>query len=126
MEAIIDLTDRGEHVTLSTVARIVKISVAVLIQYPQVVHLLERSGYKKRKPRSEREVKLLELVREAIQVCKASGQPITIVKMSSMVGVHSSTLYSIPQVKTFMTQAAREDKQQREVRRFQDRDEELI
>jgi hypothetical protein len=42
------------------------------------------------------------------------------------VGVHSSTLYSIPQVKTFMTQAAREDKQQREIHRFQDRDEELI
>lgn len=59
-EAIIDLTDRGEHITPSKVARKVKISREVLMQYPQVIFLLEQGGYKKRKPRSAREEELLD------------------------------------------------------------------
>ncbi len=124
-EAIIDLTDRGEHITPRKVARKVKIYRDVLMQYPQVVVLLEQGGYKKRKPRSEREEELLDLVREAIHACKVSGQPITKAKLSSMVGVDSAALHRYPQVRTLMTQAANEDKQQRQERRFQVREEEL-
>jgi transcriptional regulator with XRE-family HTH domain len=124
-EAIIDLTDRAEQVNPRKVARMVKISQEVLMQNPQVVLLLEEAGYKKRKPRSEREEELLDLVREAIHVCKVSGQPITKVKLSSMVGVHRAALHRYPQVEALMTRAANEDKQQRQERRFQTREEEL-
>ncbi len=124
-EAIIDMSDRGEHITPRKVARMVKISRVVLMQYPQVVLLLEEDGYKKRKPRLEREEELLGLVREAIHACKAIGQPITKVKLSSMVGVDRATLHRYPQVRALMTLAANEDKQQRQERRFQVRQEEL-
>ncbi len=124
-EAIIDLTDRGEHITPRKVARKVKISQEVLMQYPQVVLLLEQGGYKKRKPRSEREEELLDLVREAIHACKVSGQPITKVRLSGMVGVERAPLLRYPQVRVLMAQAVNEDKQQRQERRFQVREEEL-
>jgi predicted heme/steroid binding protein len=124
-EAIIDLTDCREHITPRMVARKMKISQEVLMQYPQVVLLLEQIGYKKRKPSSEREEELLDLVRDAIYACKASGQPITKVKLNNMVGVGRATLHRYPQVRALMTQAANEDKQQRQERRFQVRQEEL-
>ena len=124
-EAIIDLTDRGERITPRKVARKVKISQEVLMQYPQVVLLLEQGGYKKRKPRSEREEELLGLVREAIHACKVNGQPITKVRLSGMVGVERAPLLRYPQVRALMTQAVKEDKQQRQERRFQAREEEL-
>jgi hypothetical protein len=124
-EAISDLTDRGEHITPRNVARKVKISHEVLIQYPQVVLLLEQGGYKKRKPRSEREEELLDLVREAIHACKVGGQPITKVRLSSMVGVANATLLRYPQVKVLVAHAVNEDKQKRQERRFQVREEEL-
>ena len=95
-EAIIDLTDRGEHITPSKVARKVKISREVLMQYPQVVFLLEQGGYKKRKPRSEREEELLDLVRDAINVCKVSGQPITKARLCNMVGLNKLHSIVIP------------------------------
>ena len=95
------------------------------MQYPQVVLLLEQSGYKKPKPRLEREEELLELVREAIHTCKVSGQPITKVRLSDMVGVGRSALLRYPQVRALMDQAVNEDKQQRQEHRFQVREEEL-
>jgi len=124
-EAIIDLSDRGEHITRRKVARKVKIQPEVLMQNPQVVLLLEEGGYKKRKPGSEREEELLYLVRDAIHACKASGQPITKAKLSSMVGVNRTTLLRYPQVRALMTQAANEDKQERQERCFQAREKEL-
>jgi transcriptional regulator with XRE-family HTH domain len=125
-EALIDLAEREEHMTLRKVARMVKISREVLMQYPQVVLLLEEGGYKKRKPRLEREEELLGLVREAIHACKASGQPITKVKLSNMVGVDSATLHNYLQVRALMTKAANEDQQQRREMFYQEREEELI
>ena len=124
-EAIIDLTDRGEHITPRKVARKVNLSQKVLMQYPQVVLLLEQSGYKKQKPRLEREEELLDLVREAIHACKNSRQPITKEKLSNMVGVGCSALHRYPQVRSLMTQTVSEDKQERQERRFQERQEEL-
>jgi uncharacterized protein YifE (UPF0438 family) len=124
-EVIIDLTNRGEHLTPRKVARKVKIHREVLMQYPQVVLLLEQSGYRKRKPRSEREEELLDLVRDAIHACKVSGQPITKARLSSMVGVDRAALLRYPQVRALMTQAANVDKQERQKRRFQAREEEL-
>jgi transcriptional regulator with XRE-family HTH domain len=85
-EAIIDLSDRRERIRPDKVARKVKISTEVLMQYPQVVVLLEQHGYQKRKRRSEREEELLNLVKNAIHACKISGQPITKVRLSGMVG----------------------------------------
>lgn len=117
-EVIIDLTDRGEHITPSKVARKVKISRNVLVQYPLVVLLLEQRGYKKRKPRSAREEELLDLVREAIHACKVSGRPITKARLSSMVAVDRAALLRYPKVRTLMTQAANEDKQLRQERRY--------
>ncbi len=124
-EAIIDLTDRGEHITPRRVARKVKISREVLMQYPHVVLLLEQSGYKKPKPRLEREEELLDLVREAIHACKVNGQPITKERLSNMLGVGRSALHRYPQVRALMTLAVSEDKQVRHERRFQVRQEEL-
>ena len=124
-QAIIDLTDRGEHITPRKVAHIVKISREVLMRYPQVVVLLEQSGYKKRKPRAAREEELLDLLREAIHACKVNGQPITKERLSSIVGVDRAALLRYPQVRALMTQAANEDKQQRQERCFQAREEEL-
>ena len=95
------------------------------MQYPLVVILLEQSGYKKRKPRLEREAELLNLLREAIHVCKNHGQPITQEKLSNMVGVGGAALRRYPQVGELMTQAASQDKQERHERRFQLRQEEL-
>jgi len=51
-EAIVELSNQGEHITPRKVARQVKITVEVLMQYPQVVVLLEQHGYHKSKPRS--------------------------------------------------------------------------
>jgi len=123
--AIGDLSDDGEHITADKVARKVKISPEVLMHYPQVVVLLEQQGYQKRKPRSEREEELLNLVKDAIQTCKVSGQPITKVRLSGMVGVDRAALLRYAEVRTFMTQAASEDRQQRQERRFQAREDEL-
>ena len=124
-EAVIDLTDSGEHVTRNGVERQGHISKGVLMWYPQVVLFLEQSGYKKRKPRSEREAELLNLVMEAIHICKNTGQPITQEKLSTMVGVGGAALRRYPQVGELMTQAASQDKQERQERRFQVRQEEL-
>lgn len=124
-EAIIDLTDRGEHITPEKVARKVNLSRHVLMQYPLVVLFLEESGYKKRKPRSEREEELLDLLREAICVCKNNGQPIMQGILSDMVGVSPSALLRYPLVRALMTQAVSEDKQERQERCFQVRQEEL-
>ena len=68
---------------------------------------------------------LLTLVKDAITACKASGQPITNVRLSGMVGVGRSALRRYPEVRTLMTQAVTEDKQQRQDHRFQAREEEL-
>jgi len=125
-EAFIDLADHGEHITLVKVARKVKITEEVLLQYPQVLLFLEQHGSQKRKPRSERAEELLNLVKDAINVCKASGQPITKERLSGMVGVDNASLRRYAEVRTLMTQAANEDKQQRQERRFQAREEELI
>jgi hypothetical protein len=62
------------------------------MQYPQVVLLLEQNGYKKRKPRLERELELLDLVSEAIHVCKNIGQPLKKKRLSDMVGVDTPSL----------------------------------
>ena len=124
-EAIIDLSDHGERITKERVARKVKIHPTVLVQYPQVVVLLEQHGYQKRKPRSERVEELLNFVKDAINVCKASGQPITQKRLSDMVGVHPAALFRYAEVRTLMTQVATEDKQQRQERRFQAREQEL-
>jgi transcriptional regulator with XRE-family HTH domain len=118
-EAIIDLTDSGEHITPDKVARKVNLSRYVLMQYPLVVLFLEQSGYKKRKPRSEREEELLNLLREAINACKNNGQPITQKKLSDMVGVSPFALLRYPQVRALMTQAVSEDKQEQQEHRFQ-------
>ncbi len=124
-EAISDLSDLAERITVKTVARRVKISPEVLMQYPQVVVLLEQHGYQKRKRRSEREEKLLNLVKEAIHACKINEQPITKVRLSSMVDVDRATLFGYAEVKALMTQAADEDRQQRQEHRFRAREEEL-
>jgi len=125
-QAIIDLADRGEHITPRNVARKVNISREVLMQqYPQVVLLLEQGGYKKRKPRSARQEELLGLVRDAIHACRVSGQPITTARLCGMVGVDNATIHRYPPVSALMTQAADEDKQERQKRRFQEREEEL-
>jgi len=124
-EAISNLSDHGEHITLDKVARKVKISLEVLKQYPQAVVLLEQQGYQKRKPRSEREEELLNLVKDAIHVCKVSGQPITKARISDIIGVDRAALLRYSEVRTLMTQAADEDRQQRQERRFRFREEEL-
>jgi hypothetical protein len=123
--ALIDLSDHGEHITMKKVARKVNITDVVLMQYPQVVMLLEQYGYQKPKPRSEREEELLDLMREAIYVCQNNGLPMTKEKLSNMVGVDRATLLRYSQVRTFMTQAICEDKQERKERRFQVRQEYL-
>ena len=124
-EAIVELSDHGEHITLRKIARKVKITDAVLLQYPQVVLLLEEHGYHKLKPRSERAEELLTLVKDAINGCKASGEPITKERLSSMVGVDRAALLRYPEVRTLMTQAVTKDRQQRQDHRFQAREEEL-
>ncbi len=124
-EAVIDLTDRGEPITLNRVARQTHHTRRVLMQYPQVVLFLEQSGYKKRKPRSDREEELLNLVKEAILVCKNNGQPITQKKLSDMVGLGTHTLLSYAQVKALIAQTVGEDKKERQERYFQERQDEM-
>jgi len=124
-EAIVELSDHGEHITLRKVARQVKITDEVLLQYPQVVLLLEQHGYHKRKPRSERAEELLHLVKDAINGCKASGEPITKERVSGMMGVDRAALLRYPEVRALMTQAANEDQQQRREMRYQEREEEV-
>lgn len=123
-EAITDLTECSEHITPRKVASRVHLSQEVLMQYPEVVLLLEQSGYKKRKP-LEREEELLDLVRDAILVYRASAQPITKDGLSSMVGINRATLFHYPAVRALMTQAANEDQQQQKKLRFQKREEAL-
>jgi len=122
--ALIDLSDHGEHITLKKVVRKVNITDVVLMQYPQVVMLLEQYGYQKPKPRSERVEELLNLVKDAITTCKVSGQPIKNVRLAGMVGVDPATLRSYPEVRTLITQAVAEDKQIQE-RRFRAWEEEM-
>ncbi len=122
---MVSLSEHGESIRVETVARKVKISKAVLMQYPQVVVLLEQHGYQKRKPRSERVEELLGLVKDAIDACRMSGQPITQERISDKVGITRGSLYRYAEVRTLMTQAANEHKQQRRERRFQTREEEL-
>lgn len=122
--ALIELSDHGEHITMKKVARKVNISDVVLMQYPQVVMLLEQYGYRKPKPRSERVEELLNLVKDAITTCKVSGQPIRNVRLAGMVGVDPATLRRYPEVRTLITQAVAEDKQLQE-RRFRAQEEEM-
>ena len=124
-EAMSGRSDHAERITVYSVARKVKISPEVLMQYPQVVVLLEQHGYHKRKRRSEREEELLNLVKNAIHACKTSGQPITKVRLSGMVGVDRAGLLRYAEVRALMTQAADEDRQDRQERRFRAREEEL-
>lgn len=90
-----------------------------------MVLLLEQHGYHKRKPRSERAEELLHLVKDAINGCKASGEPITKERVSGMVGVDRAALLRYPEVKALMSQVVTEDRQQRQDHRFQVREEEL-
>ena len=122
--ALIELSDHGEHITMKKVVRKVNITDVVLIQYPQVVMLLEQYGYQKPKPRSERVEELLNLVKDAITTCKVSGQPIRKVRLAGMVGVDCATLRRYPEVWTLISQAVSEDKQIQE-RRFRAREEEM-
>src|SRR6266567_3186435 len=104
-EAIVELSDHGEHITLRKVARQVKITDEVLLQYPQE--------------------ELLHLVKDAINGCKASGEPITKERVSGMMGVDRAALLRYPEVRALMTQAANEDQQQRREMRYQEREEEV-
>jgi len=124
-KALIDMSDRGEHIRAETVAPRVNIGREVLMQYPQVVVLLEQHGYQKRRPRSERVEELLNLVKDAINVCQASGQPITKKRVSDMIGIHPSALHRYAEVRTLLTQVATEDKHKRQQLRFQARQDEL-
>src|SRR5262249_29457171 len=96
----------------------------VLMQYPQVVILLEQYGYQKPKPRSERAAELLNLVKDAITTCKVSGQPIRKVRVAGIVGVDRATLRRYPEVWTLISQAVTEEKQLQK-RHFRAREEEM-
>lgn len=73
--AIAELVSLGEPITRRTLARKVKISPAVLMQYPRVVVLLEQYEHQKRQQGSAREEEFFSWVLQAIQTCRASGQP---------------------------------------------------
>jgi len=123
--AIAELVSLGEPITRRTLARKVKISPAVLMQFHRVVVLLEQQKRQKRQQGSTREEELFSRVQEAIQSCRASGQPITKEGLSSMVGVNRATLFHYPAVRALMTQSANEDQQQRGEQRYQKQEEEL-
>jgi hypothetical protein len=124
-EAVESLVSLGEPVTQASIVRRVRISPEVLMQYPRVVALLEQHGYKKRQLGSERAEELFGRVQEAIHVCKTSGRPITKRELSCIVGVKRPTLFHYPPVRALMTQAVKEDRQQRQKIQFQEREEEL-
>lgn len=124
-EAVAELVSRGEAVTQAAVVRHVKISPTVLMHYPRVVAFLEQYGYKKRPQSLARAEEFFSRVLQAIQACRASGQPITKDSLSSMVGVNRATLFHYPAVRALMTQTANEDQQQRKEMRYQKREEEL-
>lgn len=125
-QAVIDLTNRGEHITLNRIIRQEHLSRRVLRRYPQVMLFLEQSGYKKRKQRSDREEELLNLVMESIHICKHNGLAITQQKLSDMVGLSTNGLLRYAKVKTLIVQAVSEDKQERQERYFQEQQEEMI
>jgi transcriptional regulator with XRE-family HTH domain len=125
-QAVIDLTDRGEHITLNGIMREGHLSRHVLKRYPQVILFLEQSGYKKQKPRSDREEELLNLVVESINTCKNNGIAITQEKLSDMVGLNLSALFRYTKVKTLIVQAASEDRQERQEHYFKEQQEEMI
>ena len=125
-EAVESLVSLGEPVTRASIARCIRISPEVLIQYPGAVAVLEQHGYKRRRLGSERAEELFGRIEEAIQVCKTSGRPITKKELSRVVGVSCPTLFHYPAVRALMTRAVKEDRQQRQKIRFQRREEELI
>jgi transcriptional regulator with XRE-family HTH domain len=125
-QAVIDLTDRGEHITMNRIIRQEHLSRRVLRRYPQVILFLEQSGYKKQKPRLYREEELLNLVMEAIHICKNNGIAITQEKLSDMVGLGRNTLLRYAKVKALIVLTVSEDKQERQERYFQERQEEMI
>jgi hypothetical protein len=122
---MVSLVDQGKNITPLRVAGILKISQEVLQKYPQVVHILEQYGYKKRKSRSAREEELLRLIKGAIHACKDSEQPIIQQSLSKLVGLSCYALRCYTQVRALMTQAATDDRQQRRERRLEAREEEL-
>ncbi len=75
-EAAAELVSLGEAATRAAVVRRVKISPTVMMHYPRVVALLEQYGYKKRPQSSACAEEFFSRVQEAIQACRASGQPI--------------------------------------------------
>jgi hypothetical protein len=95
------------------------------MRFPRVVVLLEQYQQQKRQQGSTHEEEFFSRVQEAIQICKASGQPITKEGLSNMVGVNRATLFHYPTVRALMTQAANEDQQQRRELSYQKREEEL-
>jgi transcriptional regulator with XRE-family HTH domain/uncharacterized membrane protein len=125
-EAIVDLVSQGKPITRTRVSRTVGISPEVLMQYPQVIILLERYEDMKREQASVREEEFRCRVQEAIDICKANGQPITTEGLSSMVGVSRSTLVRYSTVKELVTRVVAEDWRQRKELRFQKREAELI
>lgn len=124
-EAVASLVSLGKPITQKSLAQHVKISPRVLMQYPGIVEILKQRGYKKRQRGPERTEKLLGHIQEAINACKANEWPITKKELSRIVGVSCATLRYYPSVRALMTQAAKEDQQQRQEIRFQKREEEL-
>ena len=102
--------------------RILHPLLTVLGQYPLVVAFLEQHGYKRQQRRAE---KLVGRVKEAIQLCKTNGRPITVRELCLIAGIKRSTLPYYPSVGALITQAISEDRRQRQKIRFQEREEEL-
>jgi uncharacterized membrane protein len=125
-KAIVDFVSQGEPITRTRVSRTVGISPEVLMQYPQVIVLLEQYEDMKREQASVREEEFRCRVQEAIDICKVNGQTITTEGLSSMVGVSRPTLVRYSTVKELVTRVVDEDWRQRKELRFQKREAELI
>ena len=125
-DAIADLTECNEHITLTKVARKVHYSPNVLMQFPPVALVVEQNRYKRQERRIEREEELLNLTKDAIHIYRQNGYPITKESLSFIVGINRTTLYHYQLVRALMTEAANVDKQRRQERRFKKREEELF
>ncbi len=102
-EAVTDLRQRGQRVTMPAVCQIVGMSLAGLRQHPQVV---ERVRCVRAEIREDYETQLVERIEQAVQQLQATGEPLTQKAICEVIAMSPNTLRYYHKAKTVVDAVA--------------------
>ncbi len=108
-DAVKQLHNLGESLTIQRICDLTGLSRWQLRRNPQIAHLLKSAReeariftwQRKEEQRHKREEHLLELVKQAIIHLQLRAEPVSLRKVSQIVGYSARTLRSYPHIKTY-------------------------